>query len=54
MTVKTIYQRAWHDKEAREALEIIYKNVTLMWTDLQKLEQMEKVSKTEEFEAVRQ
>ena len=54
MTVRTIYQQAWRDKEAREAFEIIYKNVNFMWTDLLKLEQMEKGSKTEEFEEVRQ
>ena len=53
-TVRTIYQQAWHDKEARNALEIIYRNVTLMWNDILKLEQMEKASKTEEFEEVRQ
>lgn len=53
-TVRTIYQQAWHDNEARDALEIIYKNVTLMWNDILNLEQMEKASKTEEFEEVRQ
>ena len=52
--VRIIYQQAWHDNEAREALEIIYENVTLMRNDLLKLDQMEKVSKTEEFEEVRQ
>ena len=52
--VRIIYQQAWCDKEARDAFEIIYKNVTLMWTDLLNLEQMEKASKTEEFEEVRQ
>ncbi|MFC1995516.1 hypothetical protein ACFLVM_01380 [Chloroflexota bacterium] len=53
-TVRTIYQRAWRDKEARDAFEIIYENVTLMHNDLLKLEQMEKASKTEESEKVRQ
>ncbi len=53
-TVRMIYQQAWHDKEAREVLEIIYRNVTLMRNDLLKLDQMDKVSKTEEFEAARQ
>ncbi len=53
-TVRKIYQQAWHDKETRDAFEIIYKNVALMWTDLLNLEQMEKASKTEEFEEVRQ
>jgi len=53
-TVRTIYQQAWHDKEARNALEIIYRNVTLMWNDILRLEQMEKASRTEEFEKVRQ
>ncbi len=53
-TVRKIYQQAWSDKEAREALEIIYNNVSLMWNDLLKLEQMDKESKTEEFEEVRQ
>ena len=53
-TIRKIYQQAWHDKEARDVFEIIYKNVTLMRNDLLKLEQMEKVSKTEEFEEVRQ
>ena len=53
-TVITIYQRAWRDKEARDAFEIIYENVTLMHNDLLKLEQMEKASKTEESEKVRQ
>jgi len=51
--VRIIYQQAWCDKEARDAFEIIYKNVTLMWTDLLNIEQMEKTSKTEEFEEVR-
>ena len=53
-TVRTIYQQAWRDEEAREALGIIYQNVSLMWNDLLKLEQMDKESKTEEFEEVRQ
>lgn len=53
-TVRTIYQRAWRDKEARDAFEIIYENVTLMHNDLLKLEQMEKASKTEESLKVRQ
>ena len=53
-TVREIYQQARHDKEARDAFEIIYENVTLMRNDLLKLEQMEKASKTEEFEEVRQ
>jgi len=50
--VRTIYRRAWRDQEAREAFEIIHKNVTLMWTDLLKLDQMGKASQTEEFEKV--
>ena len=49
-TVRKIYQQARYDKEAREALEIIYQNVSLMWNDFLRLEQMEKASKTEEFE----
>jgi hypothetical protein len=49
-TVRIIYQQAWCDKEARDAFEIIYKNVTLMWNDFLNLEQMEKASRTEEFE----
>ncbi len=53
-TVRKIYQQAWHDKQAREALEIIYENVTLMRNDLLKLDQMEEASKTEEFGKVRQ
>jgi len=53
-TVRTIYQRAWRDKEARDALEIIYENVTFMRNDLLKLDQIEKVLKTEEFEKVHQ
>jgi len=50
--VREIYRQARHDKEARDAFEIIYENVTLMWNDFLNLEQMEKVSKTEEFEGV--
>jgi len=50
--VRTIYQRAYHDKEARDALEIIHETVTLMWNDILNLEQVEKVSKTGEFEEV--
>jgi len=53
-TVRTIYQRAWRDKEARDAFEIIYENITFMRNDLLKLEQMEKTLKTEEFEEVSQ
>lgn len=53
-TVSEIYRQARHDKEARDAFEIIYENVTLMWNDFLNLEQMEKASKTEEFEEVRQ
>ena len=53
-TVGEIYRQARHDKEARDAFEIIYENVTLMWNDFLNLEQMEKASKTEEFEEVRQ
>ena len=53
-TVRIIYQQAWCDKEARDAFKIIYENVTLMWNDFLNLEQMEKASKTEEFEEVRQ
>ena len=52
--VRIIYQQAWCDKEARDAFEIIYENVTLMWNDFLNLEQMGKASKTEEFEEVRQ
>ncbi len=52
--VRIIYQQAWCDKEARDAFEIIYENVTLMWTDFLNLEQVEKASKTEELEEVRQ
>ena len=53
-TVRKIYHQARYDKEARDAFEIIYKNVTLMWNDFLNLEQMEKASKTGEFEEVRQ
>ena len=49
-TVRIIYQQARYDKEARDALEIIYNNITLIWNDFLSLEQMEKASKTEEFE----
>jgi len=49
-TVRKIYQQARYDKEARDALEIIYNNITLIWNDFLRLEQMEKASKTEEFE----
>lgn len=52
-TVREIYRQARHDKEARDAFEIIYENVTLMWNDFLNLEQMEKALKTEEFEEVR-
>ena len=47
-TVRKIYQQARYDKEARDALEIIYNNITLIWNDFLRLEQMEKASKTEE------
>ena len=53
-TVRKLYQQAWHDKEAREVLEIIYQNVTLMRNDLLKLDQKEKASRIEESEKVRQ
>ncbi|MFC1977773.1 hypothetical protein ACFLWS_05870 [Chloroflexota bacterium] len=53
-TVTIIYRRAWHDKEAREALEIIYDNVSSMRNDLLKLDQVGKASKTEESKEVRQ
>ena len=49
-TVRIIYQQARYDKEARDALEIIYNNITLIWNDFLRLEQMEKASKTEEFD----
>ena len=52
--VRIIYQQARYDKEARDALEIIYNNITLIWNDFLRLEQMEKASRTEEFEEVRQ
>jgi hypothetical protein len=49
-TVREIYRQARHDKEARAVFEIIYNNIALMWNDFLNLEQMEKASRTEEFE----
>jgi len=53
-TLREIYRRARYDKETRDAFEIIYNNITLLWNDFLELEQMENASKTEEHEEFRQ